>query len=165
MPEKILHHAFLHCLLKILAGLLSLLIAGCVSPSLSQSPDDYSAAIAAAQLPDPKPPMRHAREVDVAAAIAREMQGRGLFAKIEHRLPDGARVDILTTRYAIEVDFEQKWAESIGQSLYYGIKTHRDPAVLLLVTDDQDDGEAYLKRLNAVASVHHIAVFVKKLPP
>ena len=37
----------------------------------------------------------------------------------EYKLPDKTRVDCLTEKYAIEFDFHNKWAESIGQALYY----------------------------------------------
>ena len=37
----------------------------------------------------------------------------------EYILPDKARVDCLTNSYAVEFDFASKWAESVGQSLYY----------------------------------------------
>ena len=39
--------------------------------------------------------------------------------QMEYVLKDRTRVDCLTDKYAIEVDFAKKWAESIGQSLYY----------------------------------------------
>lgn len=52
--------------------------------------------------------------------------------QIEVRLADGARVDILTATEAIEVDFAPKWAEAVGQALYYGSQTERRPAVLLI---------------------------------
>ena len=36
-------------------------------------------------------------------------------------MPDGTRCDILTDTHAIEVDFADKWAEAIGQSLNYAM--------------------------------------------
>ena len=36
---------------------------------------------------------------------------------------DGTRCDILTDTHAIEVDFADKWAEAIGQSLKYATQT------------------------------------------
>ncbi len=48
-------------------------------------------------------------------------------------LDDMTRVDCLTDEYAVEADFARKWAESIGQSLYYADMTDRKPAVLLIV--------------------------------
>jgi len=67
----------------------------------------------------------------------------------EYVLPDKTRVDCLTDEYAIEVDFASKWAESIGQSLYYAKMTNRKPAVYLILESPSD--ERFLKRLNKVA--------------
>ncbi len=39
--------------------------------------------------------------------------------QLEYRMPDGARADCLSPTYIIEVDFSEKWAESIGQALFY----------------------------------------------
>jgi hypothetical protein len=79
----------------------------------------------------------------------------------EYRLEDKTRIDCLTDEYAIEVDFAKKWAEGIGQSLHYGLKTNRKPAVALIVTDEKKEAK-YLKRLNGVAKEYEIKVFVIK---
>ena len=55
--------------------------------------------------------------------------------QVEYVLPDNTRVDCLMPEFAVEVDFGHKWAEAIGQSLYYGKMTGRQPAVLLIVKD------------------------------
>ena len=62
--------------------------------------------------------------------------------QIEYRLDDGTRVDCLTETHAIEFDFAPKWAESIGQSLYYGAKTDKTPGIVLII-----DGYSDLKYL------------------
>lgn len=77
---------------------------------------------------------------------------------LEYQLNDKARVDCLTKKYAVEVDFAQKWAECIGQSLYYGISTKRKPAALLIMENGEKDIK-YLKRLQKVAKKHHIKIF------
>ncbi len=76
----------------------------------------------------------------------------------EFRLADKTRVDCLLEKYAIEVDFASKWAESIGQSLYYAQQTSRKPAVLLIMEDIQRD-QKYLRRLVDVSTLHHIDVW------
>jgi hypothetical protein len=48
-------------------------------------------------------------------------------------LPDRTRVDCLTDRFAVEVDFADKWAEGIGQALHYGQMTGKPPAILLIL--------------------------------
>jgi hypothetical protein len=76
---------------------------------------------------------------------------------MEYRLDDGTRVDCLTDEYAIEFDFAPKWAESIGQALYYAERTGRKPGVVLIMEGDGED--RFLKRLNAVADRYQIKVW------
>ena len=70
------------------------------------------------------------------------------FGKKEFRLWDATRVDCLTKDYAIEFDFAKKWAESVGQSLYYAKMTGKKPAVVLILTDISD--MKYVKRVERV---------------
>ena len=77
---------------------------------------------------------------------------------MEHQLNDKTRVDCLTDEYAVEIDFAKKWAEGIGQSLYYSLQTGKKPAVGLIV--DTKSEARYLKRLKSVAKKYDIQVFV-----
>lgn len=61
---------------------------------------------------------------------------------------DKTRVDCLTEDYAIEFDFGSKWAESIGQSLYYAIQTGRKPGIVLILEKESDT--KYWIRLHTV---------------
>ena len=54
----------------------------------------------------------------------------------EHRLDDGTRVDLRFPRQACEIDWADKGAEGVGQSIYYGLKTRRGPLVILLAKKD-----------------------------
>lgn len=56
----------------------------------------------------------------------------------EYVLSDKTRVDCLTDEYAIEFDYAKKWAESIGQSLYYSKKTGKKPAVAIITNGEND---------------------------
>ena len=60
------------------------------------------------------------------------------FGRKEVVLWDMTRVDCLAKDYAIEFDFAKKWAESIGQSLYYSKLTGKAPAVVLILTSPAD---------------------------
>jgi hypothetical protein len=77
---------------------------------------------------------------------------------VEYRLKDKTRVDCLTDEYAIEFDFAKKWAEGIGQSLYYAIQTKKRPAVALILEKQGD--MRYYKRLLTVAQKHGIRLFI-----
>jgi len=80
---------------------------------------------------------------------------------MEKRLPDRTRIDCLTNTYAIEVDFAKKWAESVGQSLYYAQMTGKKPAVGLIVDGSQKDLR-HLKRLKLLARKYRIKIFKLK---
>ena len=67
------------------------------------------------------------------------------FGRKEAVLWDMTRVDCLAKDYAIEFDFAKKWAESIGQSLYYSKMTGKQPAVALILTSLTD--YKYVKRI------------------
>lgn len=76
---------------------------------------------------------------------------------MEYRLNDNTRVDCLTDTLAVEFDFANKWAECIGQALYYGQKTGKTPACVLIMEDEEKDLK-YLRRLR-------YAVYNKKKIP
>lgn len=69
---------------------------------------------------------------------------------LEYRLPDKTRVDCLTDTLAVEVDFATKWAECIGQALYYGKMTGKQPACVLIIENTERDAK-YLQRLRRTA--------------
>lgn len=76
---------------------------------------------------------------------------------IEYRLDDATRVDCLTDEYAIEFDFAPKWAESVGQALYYSLMTGKLPGVVLIM--EKEGNKRHLERLNALASRYNIKVW------
>ena len=67
------------------------------------------------------------------------------FGRKEAILWDMTRVDCLAKDYAVEFDFAKKWAESIGQALYYSKLTGKSPAVALILTTPFD--YRYVKRV------------------
>lgn len=76
----------------------------------------------------------------------------------EYVLNDKARVDCLTKNHAIEFDFAPKWAESIGQALYYGLKTDKPPGIVIIVEKSGED--RFIKRVKAVADKYGITVWI-----
>lgn len=76
---------------------------------------------------------------------------------MEHVLFDKTRVDCLTKEYAIEVDFAKKWAEGIGQSLYYAEVTGKKPAIGVI---SGDGDEKYLDRIRRVGDKFGIKIIV-----
>lgn len=70
--------------------------------------------------------------------------------KMEYRLNDKARVDCVTDTLAVEFDFANKWAECVGQALYYGRQTKKQPACVLIMENGEKDLR-YLYRLRRAA--------------
>lgn len=92
------------------------------------------------------------KEKEYQEAFCKEVGG-----VTEYVLDDGARVDCLTDEYAIEFDFGAKWAESVGQSLYYGLKTNKKSGIVLILESERDN--RFFKRLSAVAGQHNLKVW------
>lgn len=67
---------------------------------------------------------------------------------VEYELPDHTRVDCLTEDYAIEFDYAKKWAESIGQSMYYARMTGKKPAVAIIIKSPKE--RIYINRIKKV---------------
>lgn len=80
------------------------------------------------------------------------------FGRKEAVLWDMTRVDCLTKDYAIEFDFAHKWAESVGQSLYYAEMTKKKPAVVLILEKWSD--LKYVKRIERLNA--NIQIFLIK---
>ncbi len=77
----------------------------------------------------------------------------------EYILPDKARVDCVTRTHAIEFDFAPKWAESIGQSLYYSNRLNKTPGIVLISENGQKD-EKYINRVRTIANLHKIDLWI-----
>lgn len=95
----------------------------------------------------------HEYEVAWSAALAELVGGEA-----EHRLPDRTRVDVLTDKYAVEVDWVGKFEEGIGQALRYSDATGKLPVVALGLKGDWSKQE--LETARRVANKHHISVWV-----
>lgn len=62
-------------------------------------------------------------------------------------LADGTRADCITATHAVEHDFGKKWAEAIGQSLYYSLQTGKRAGIVLILDGPKD--RKYWLRLNS----------------
>lgn len=77
---------------------------------------------------------------------------------MEYRLKDKTRVDCLTDEYAVEVDWARKWAEAVGQSLYYAHMSHKKPAIVLIARKKKD--KKYIKRARKLSEKYSIRLFI-----
>lgn len=82
---------------------------------------------------------------------------------LEYQLPDQTRVDCLTDTHAVEHDFAPKWAEAIGQSLYYSAATGKRAGVVLIM--EQSSDQKYLDRLRKTIEQNHLPVDVWTMQP
>lgn len=88
------------------------------------------------------PPMIKTKETNYKEADYVNAYCKGT---IEYVLNDKTRIDCLTESYAIEFDWAKKWAESVGQSLYYANMTGKLPAVAIILKSKRD--ERYIRRI------------------
>ena len=75
-------------------------------------------------------------------------------------MPEGTRRDILTDTHAIEVDFADKWAEALSQSLNYAMHTGKKAGIVLVLKDRGN--EEHLERLKKMA--RYYSMDIKNLP-
>jgi len=105
----------------------------------------------------PTPPVVVKHETDYSREIAERLSGIA-----EARLFDGVRVDVLTETTSWEVEYPRKWAEAIGQSLYYATVTGTEPGIILLVKDKQAE-QKYVYRCLVVAARCGIIVRLEEI--
>ncbi len=78
---------------------------------------------------------------------------------VEFRNQDGTRVDCLTENYAVEFDFAEKWAESIGQALYYGLTTGKKSGVVLISENGEKD-LPHIQRAQILSRKYKITLWI-----
>ena len=77
-----------------------------------------------------------------------EIASKKYSGRKEVTVPDGTRCDIVTETHAIEVDFADKWAEAIGQSLNYSFQLNKKAGILLIL--EKPDDERHLLRVQSI---------------
>ena len=82
--------------------------------------------------------------------------------QMEYVLPDFTRVDCLTEDHAIEFDFANKWAESIGQALHYGMMTGKKPGIVLII--EKPKQFVYYNRIVPLCEKYGITLWTMKSP-
>ena len=77
---------------------------------------------------------------------------------IEYRTKYGTYVDCLTEEYAIEVEFDYNWKESIGQTLHYAEATNKKPGILIIKRSKSK--KDYLEELNKTIESFNLPIDV-----
>ena len=65
--------------------------------------------------------------------------------------------------YGIEFDFGKKWAEAIGQALYYSSKTGKQPGIVLIISEKNDSNK--LEKIKIVARKYGIDIKLWSIRP
>jgi len=76
---------------------------------------------------------------------------------MEYENRDFTRVDCLTDTHAVEFDFANKWAESIGQALHYSVMTGKKPMVILIL-DTPETQMVYYNRVKKIGKKYKFDV-------
>ena len=71
----------------------------------------------------------------------------------EYQNEDFTRVDCLTESHAVEFDFSNKWAESVGQALHYGLMTGKRGMVVLILENPSREF-VYYSRVKRLAEIY-----------
>lgn len=96
-----------------------------------------------------------------ASALEKDYQVKHCLGKTEVILQDRTRIDCLTDTHAIEYDFGKKWAEAIGQSLYYAMHTGKRAGIVLIISPKET---RFLDRANAVINHYGLPIDVWSVP-
>ncbi|MBQ2644090.1 hypothetical protein IJG14_00775 [bacterium] len=70
---------------------------------------------------------------------------------------DKTRIDCLTDTHAIEFDFANKWAESIGQAMHYSKMTGKKAKVILIL-ENPEKQMCYFERVQNLGKIHNFDV-------
>ena len=78
------------------------------------------------------------------------------FDAIEWRNEDGTRTDCLNAQYAVEVDYTYKWAEGVGQALYYAELHQRTPGIIFVCHPEttEEPCKKHVKRAMTILSTY-----------
>ena len=71
-------------------------------------------------------------------SLWRDELARRWHGETEHGI-EGGRIDVLTEKEAIEVEFIHKWHEGVGQALHYGSATKRQGVLAIVVSAQSED--------------------------
>ena len=74
----------------------------------------------------------------------------------EVTMADRTRCDIVTDTHAIEVDWNGKWGEAIGQSLHYALLTNKRAGIILIMDTPNDTKESI--RVNSIITSYDLPV-------
>ena len=75
-----------------------------------------------------------------------------------YALKDRGRVDCLTDKYAVGIDSSNKWADLVGQALYYSMNTGKKAGIVLIM--NRKNSQKHLESLKNVLEHYRLAIKV-----
>lgn len=90
--------------------------------------------------------------------MARQKQDTNMLNTIiRNRLTNTLGVLFITDTHAVEFDFANKWAESIGQALHYQLMTGKKAMVILIIEEPKKE-MVYYSRVKKLGKIHNFDV-------
>lgn len=102
--------------------------------------------------------LREPNEADFNRAYCSQLHGSVEVAYQQRN--SKVKVDCLTGLYAIEVDWSNKWAESIGQALNYAVLTRRNAGVILICKNSERTCANHIQRMKVTVRVYRLPIDV-----
>lgn len=81
----------------------------------------------------------------------------------EVQMGDKTRCDIVTKTHAIEVEWANKWAEGIGQALWYSFQTNKKAGIVIIMSSEKD--KKHLMRLRSLIAGKNLNIDVWVVTP
>ena len=78
--------------------------------------------------------------------------------KMNVRLTDGTRCDVVTSTHAVEVTFAPKWQEAIGRTLYQASQLNKHAGIVLILKDPKE--AVYRQRLDTTIGIFNLPIEV-----
>jgi len=89
----------------------------------------------------------HGAKKKLNEAHYRDAWAKANGGKVEVRMPDDTRCDVVTKTHAIEAEWAYKWYEGVGQALWYSFQTNKKAGIVMILRNEKD--RKYLIRLRS----------------
>ncbi len=80
-------------------------------------------------------------------------QNQGKFGSLSE---ENSVIDCLTSQYAIDCAFAEKWPETIGRALFHAMATGKEPGICLILKSPDDN--RYWLEMNRTITHHQLPI-------
>lgn len=71
-------------------------------------------------------------------------------------LNDGTRCDCMTDEYVVEIDYADRWKNTVGKAMHYALQTGKRATIVLIIENPR--GEIYYKQLKMLVSYFRLPI-------